>query len=127
MEVKVPISKVSVSASLIEQALFNILDNALRYSPLDKSVTVSVYQQLLDVVIDIHDMGDGLLPKDVNRIFDLFYTGNYQKAADSGSGLGLAVSKGLITAHGGHIESVPVPKGCLFRIRLPVMREGDES
>ncbi|MCG3728208.1 sensor histidine kinase [Vibrio cincinnatiensis] len=119
-----PIRFVLVSASLIEQALFNVLDNALRYSPIDDPVTVTLYQDEQSVVIDILDRGEGLSEDEIGHIFDLFYSGAVSQSADTGSGLGLAVAKGLISAHGGSIESVPVSKGCLMRITLPTVNEG---
>lgn len=110
---------VSVSSSLVEQAVFNILDNALRFSPKEKPVKVAVYQQRDTVVIDISNKGKSLMPGEAERMFDLFYTGEKTKTTDSGSGLGLAVAKGIINAHNGTIASIAVPEGCMVRICLP--------
>ncbi|MGF1681670.1 sensor histidine kinase [Photobacterium minamisatsumaniensis] len=113
------IGLVTVSSSLIEQALFNILDNALRYSSNEEPVTVAVFQQTHTVVIDILNKGKSLTDREAERIFDLFYTGEETKTTDSGSGLGLAVAKGVINAHHGTIECIVVPQGCQIRICLP--------
>lgn len=89
----------SVSRSLIEQAIFNVLDNAMRFSPENESVEVSLSKQGLSCVIDVRDMGIGITAEDAEKIFSLFYSGANNKSADSGTGMGLAVAKGIITAH----------------------------
>jgi K+-sensing histidine kinase KdpD len=119
---------VSVSSSLIQQAIFNVVDNALRYSPIDKSVTISIKSLGTDkehpqIMIDVQDQGVGIEPDQSNSIFELFYSVDAFKRNDSGTGLGLAVSKGIITAHQGTIQSIPVEQGCLIRICLPACSE----
>lgn len=120
VQVQGQVSRVLVSGVLIEQALFNVLDNALRFSPAHQPVIVTLFQEPDVIRIDIQDSGDGIAAKDAEQIFDLFYSNSGKKTADSGTGIGLAVAKGIITAHQGHIESVPVSEGCLIRIRLPI-------
>jgi len=120
VQVQGQVSRVLVSGVLIEQALFNVLDNALRFSPAHQPVVVTLFQEPAAIGIDIQDSGDGIAAKDAAQIFDLFYSSAGKKTADSGTGIGLAVAKGIITAHQGQIESVPVPEGCLIRIRLPI-------
>ncbi|HCH3990088.1 sensor histidine kinase [Vibrio parahaemolyticus] len=110
----------SVSRSLIEQAIFNVLDNAMRFSPENESVEVSLSKQGSSCVIDVRDMGIGIKAEDAEKIFSLFYSGVNNKSADSGTGMGLAVAKGIITAHQGEIQSMPVSEGTLIRIRLPL-------
>ncbi|WP_219621782.1 DUF4118 domain-containing protein [Shewanella sp. GutDb-MelDb] len=114
------IDSVSVSRSLIEQAFFNVLDNALRYSPKGSFVEVVVRQETGFVVVDIHNDGQSPNAGESELMFKLFYSGDKTKNADSGSGLGLAVAKGVITAHEGFIECIEVKKGCLIRICLPL-------
>ena len=109
-----------ISSSLIEQAIFNVLDNALRYSPLDKPVTVTAYQQGDMLQLDIQDEGVGIAPAEAQAIFELFY--RQHPSTDGGAGLGLAVAKGIITAHGGQISAEPASKGSLIRIVLPIKK-----
>lgn len=109
-----------ISSSLIEQAIFNVLDNALRYSPLDKPVTVTAYQQGDVLQLDIQDEGVGIAPAEAQAIFELFY--RQHPSTDGGAGLGLAVAKGIITAHGGKISTEPASKGSLIRIALPIKK-----
>ncbi|EJM7848505.1 DUF4118 domain-containing protein [Vibrio parahaemolyticus] len=117
----------SVSRSLIEQAIFNVLDNAMRFSPENEPVEVSLSKQGSSCVIDVRDMGIGIKAEDAEKIFSLFYSGANNKSADSGTGMGLAVAKGIITAHQGEIQSMPVSEGTLIRIRLPLNQGAEQA
>lgn len=117
----------SVSRSLIEQAIFNVLDNAMRFSPENESVEVSLSKQALSCVIDVRDMGIGIKAEDAEKIFNLFYSGANNKSADSGTGMGLAVAKGIIIAHQGEIQSMPVSEGTLIRILLPLNQGAEQA
>ncbi|HHF3131037.1 TPA: DUF4118 domain-containing protein [Vibrio diabolicus] len=117
----------SVSRSLIEQAIFNVLDNAMRFSPENESVEVSLSKQGSSCVIDVRDMGIGIKAEGAEKIFSLFYSGANNKSADSGTGMGLAVAKGIITAHQGEIQSMPVSEGTLIRIRLPLNQGAEQA
>ncbi|EJG1804228.1 TPA: DUF4118 domain-containing protein [Vibrio parahaemolyticus] len=117
----------SVSRSLIEQAFFNVLDNAMRFSPENEPVEVSLSKQGSSCVIDVRDMGIGIKAEDAEKIFSLFYSGENNKSADSGTGMGLAVAKGIITAHQGEIQSMPVSEGTLIRIRLPLNQGAEQT
>lgn len=117
----------SVSRSLIEQAIFNVLDNAMRFSSENESVEVSLSKQGSSCVIDVRDMGIGIKAEDAEEIFSLFYSGANNKSADSGTGMGLAVAKGIITAHQGEIQSMPVSEGTLIRIRLPLNQGAEQA
>ncbi len=111
-----------LNRALIEQALFNVLDNALRYSPKNIPVSISLMHQSDGLIIDIYNQGETPTAEDAEHMFELFYsTAN----SDSGTGLGLSVAKGIITAHQGSIACVRVDHGCLIRITLPVLNEGD--
>lgn len=120
------VSSVEVSRALLEQALFNVLDNALRYSPKDKQVSVTIYQSQQNVVIDVYNQGQSMQPDEAERMFELFYSGKEKRNDDSGSGLGLSVAKGVVSAHQGHIECVEVQQGCLIRISLPSSQQGEQ-
>ena len=112
-----------IDARLIVQVIVNILDNAAKYSPADTEITVNVFREGKNVVVEIADFGRGIPDKDKPRIFDMFYTTGEVKIADSrrSMGLGLAVCKSIITAHGGEISVCDnKPTGTIFRITLPV-------
>ncbi len=123
--VKGPISLVDVSRTLLEQALFNVLDNALRYSPKNQKVSVTIYQELKNVVIEVYNQGQSLKPNEAKKIFELFYTGEDRRGDRSSSGLGLSVAKGVVSAHQGRIECVEVHQGCMIRVSLPRRRQGE--
>ncbi|WP_240650116.1 sensor histidine kinase [Pseudoalteromonas rubra] len=113
------LQQVAVSRALFEQALFNILDNALRYSPQASPVTVTLRQSQGQTQVDIFNQSESLNKDEVKNMFELFYSGAANRSNDSGSGLGLSVAKGVISAHQGTIECIDLSHGCLIRITLP--------
>ena len=99
------------------EILSNLIANALRYTPRGGRVTVEVRAADGAVAIDVRDTGAGIAPESVGRIFDRFY-----KSAESrGAGLGLAIAKQLVEAHGGQISANSVVgEGTTIRFTLPV-------
>lgn len=113
---------ISLHGLLIEQALVNVVDNALRFSPEHGRIQIRVKQGLETIVIEVADQGPGIADKDKIRIFDMFYSlhqGDQHHRA--GAGLGLAIAQGMIGAHGGSIEALDDIKlgGALIRMTLP--------
>ena len=108
----------------MDQVLTNLIENAVRYTPPESPIEVSAQIDGEQMVISISDRGPGIPQADKERIFDKFYRvlGAQRNAATiPGSGLGLAVSKGLVEAHGGHIWVEDRPGGgSIFRFTLPV-------
>ncbi|MFL5587050.1 MAG: ATP-binding protein, partial [Ktedonobacteraceae bacterium] len=108
----------------MDQVLTNLIENAVRYTPPESPIEVSAQIDGEQMVISISDRGPGIPQADKERIFDKFYRvlGTQRNAATiPGSGLGLAVSKGLVEAHGGHIWVEDRPGGgSIFRFTLPV-------
>jgi len=95
------------------------LDNQLNenQTPDENSLTISTYEQNNTVIVEVADTGKGIADGDKALVFDPFYT---TKTAGKGTGLGLAVCYGIITAHGGHIEVVNnEPSGTKFRVSMP--------
>ena len=111
-------------ATLLEQAVFNLIDNAARHSPPGAQVQVSARLAGEEIAIAVEDRGPGVAPQARERIFDKFFT-----TSPSGVGLGLAICRGVVTALGGSIalEAPEVPNGgARFVIRLkvePAMQE----
>lgn len=109
----------------IEQVLTNLIENAVRYTPSNTPIYVSVHVEGDQVVVGVEDRGLGIPRGDLERIFDKFYRvlgRNSEQPA--GSGLGLAVSKGLIEAHGGHIWAENREGGgAIFRFTLPLLKK----
>ena len=111
---------IRVDFGLFVQALVNIVDNALKYSPPDSLIEISGRHVQQEVHIEIVDRGTGIPEQDLPYIFDKFYR---IKRPDnvSGTGLGLSITKGLVEAHGGHIEAKSqAGRGTIVSIILPV-------
>ena len=114
-----------VHAALIEQAIFNVLENAAKFSPENKAVMIEV-QQLNEneIEIAITDQGQGIPEDERERIFDMFYTMQRGDRGQYGTGLGLTIVKAIIGAHMGKImaSSGRNNQGTCIRIQLPVQQ-----
>jgi signal transduction histidine kinase len=104
----------------IQRVLFNLLQNAIRHTPADGSVTVRA-EQLDDAVeIEVADTGDGIHSEDRLLVFDAFVQGRGDRARTNGSaGLGLAIARGIVEAHGGRIWLGEAAVGTSVRFSLP--------
>jgi len=110
-----------VHPALIEQALFNILENAARFSPPGEAVRIAVHGAGERLLIDVADRGPGIPEEERARIFDMFYSVARGDRAPQGTGLGLAICRGMIGAHGGSVEALPGEgPGTTIRINLPL-------
>ena len=91
----------------IQQVLYNLLDNAIKFSDNDSSITVEVTQQNEKVFVSVKDNGMGIPRKEVNKIWERFYKSDLSRGKDKkGTGLGLSIVKEIITAHDEHINVV---------------------
>ena len=108
---------------LLEQALFNLLDNAAKYAPPGSLVRVQARSEGGSVLIDVIDEGPGIPPEDLERIFDKFYRVHAQDRRRAGTGLGLAICRGFVEALGGTIAAGNRGdrSGAIFTIRLPAV------
>ena len=111
----------------ISQMLFNIIDNALKYTPKGGRVTCSVEKSADCAIVKIEDTGIGISAEDVPYIFDRFYRVDKARSRDAGgAGLGLSICKEIVDMHSGTISVESVPgKGSAFTISLPLA--GDED
>jgi signal transduction histidine kinase len=89
-------------AEKVQRVLFNLIQNAIRHTPADGSVTVRARNAGSGVEIEVADEGEGISPADSERVFDAFYRGDESRSED-GAGLGLAISRAIVEAHGGRI------------------------
>jgi two-component system sensor histidine kinase KdpD len=110
---------------LMAQALVNLLDNALKYSPSDRPITVKAEATGSELWLTVIDEGPGIPEEDATRIFDKFY--RVQRSTEvTGIGLGLPISKGIVEAHGGRIWAAnQAGGGVAFTIVLPDMGPQD--
>jgi two-component system, OmpR family, sensor histidine kinase KdpD len=112
-----------VHPALVEQAIFNVLENAANFSPPDEQVMIRASLLFEDEVkIEIEDRGAGIPEDERNRIFDMFYTMERGDRGKFGTGLGLTIVKAIIGAHMGTIEAFSgrQNKGTLIQIKLPI-------
>ncbi len=114
-----------LDAVLFEQVLFNLLDNAAKYSPAGSGIEVRASRDGERVEIEIVDEGPGIPPADFERIFDKFYRVQAQDRRRAGTGLGLAICRGFVEALGGWIvaRNRRDRSGAVLTIGMPVMPE----
>jgi signal transduction histidine kinase len=107
----------------LQRVLFNLIQNAIRHTPPDGSVTVRA-QSIGDAIeIEVADTGNGIAGEHRPRVFEPFYRADNSRT-DAGAGLGLAVSRAIVEAHGGSIWLEDAPVGTRVRFRLPAPGPG---
>ncbi len=100
----------------VEQAITNIISNAIKFSENNKDINVNIYRQNNEIFIEIEDFGIGIPQKDHDKIFQKFYRRKNEKATE-GMGLGLSITKAIIEAHNGKIWiEQPLHEGSIFYI-----------
>lgn len=110
---------VFVDDVLIGQVLWNLLENASKYTPAGTPIELAAFAQEDSVIVEVRDRGPGIPPGEEERIFQKFYRG--QTAGARGAGLGLPICRAIVEAHRGRIQARPRPGGgAIFRIRLPL-------
>lgn len=114
-----------VDADKIWEAVYNILDNSIKYTPHDGRVYIELYRDEENVYITISDNGIGMAETEFSKIFDRFYRVDKARARETGgTGLGLSIALSAVELHGGYIEvESREDEGSLFRIVLPVTND----
>ncbi len=121
LDVPAGLPTVQADPGRLEQIVFNLLDNAMRYTPKGGGVKVSAESSDSWVIIAVQDSGAGISSEDLPHVFERFYRADPSRArASGGSGLGLAIAKSLVEAHGGRlwVES-EMGSGSIFRFTMP--------
>lgn len=105
----------------LSQVIANLLSNALRYTDAGGHVSVDVHPNGREVLLEVTDTGIGIAPDDVAQVFTRFWRGERSRSrATGGAGIGLAIVKELVEAHGGHVDvSSSVGKGSTFTVHFP--------
>jgi two-component system sensor histidine kinase KdpD len=115
---------VEVDAALLEQALVNILENAISYSPENSTIELAAYEDRNNVVLSIEDEGRGIPTAELERVFERFRRMEESSDRGKGAGLGLAISKGFVEAMGGRIAAAsPIHQGRGTRILISLRKE----
>jgi len=107
----------------IERVLFNLIDNAISYSPRDEKVKVEISGDGGEIRIEVSDSGPGIQPEHLPHLFDRFYRADQSRSREhEGAGLGLAIVKTFVEAHGGSVEArSEIGRGSVFVVRFPKM------
>jgi signal transduction histidine kinase len=105
-----PNAEATFEPAKIERVLLNLLTNALRHTPDDGSIAVLVEPDAEVVRVTVEDTGDGLTAESTKRMFERFWRGDAARTS-RGAGLGLAIARGLVEAHGGRIWAENRPGG----------------
>ena len=103
----------------IQRVLFNLIQNAIRHTPADGSVTVRAAAADGGVQVEVADTGSGIADDDRERVFDAFFQGGASARGNGSAGLGLAISRAIVEAHGGRIWLEPSGAGTRVRFTLP--------
>ena len=124
VDIAADLPMVSVDAVLLEQVLFNLLDNAAKYAPAETTIGIRSRRDADAVGIQVLDQGSGIPDGDLERIFEKFYRAQKGDRVRPGTGLGLAISRGFIEAMRGSISSGnrTDTSGAVFTITLPVVQ-----
>jgi len=128
-EIASGLPQMNFDGEAIASALINLLSNAMKFSPKDKQVTVKLFRDNANAVLQVADKGIGILPGEVPKIFQRFYRVKNRITADTGgSGLGLTLVKYITEAHGGRIQVESEPeKGSVFSVILPLSNPESEN
>jgi two-component system sensor histidine kinase KdpD len=118
-----------VDPVLIGQALANLLENATKYAPAGTVITVSAREDGSMAEVAVRDQGPGIAPEDHARVFDLFHRAAKGDGAPAGTGMGLAIVKGLVEAHGGSVraDAGPEGRGASIVMRLPLAKPSADT
>lgn len=117
--------KVTGDGRRLQQVVHNLLTNALRHTPPHGTIRIKLEVEAGAVRIEIHNTGTGFTAEALNRAFERFYSGPDRERGRGGSGLGLAVSKSLVEAHGGQMRLFNTETGAGVQITLNALAEGD--
>ena len=118
---KGPRASIHADPEQIRQVLLNLLDNAIKYTPVRGRIGFMYTVGESELLFQIENSGDGIAPGTLPHIFDPFRSGESEKSAEQGTGLGLALAKWIVESHRGTIEARSIPgEKTTFSIRLPV-------
>ena len=121
-DVQLTAGSVRAQPTLLERAILNVLDNAVKWSPTGGTVSVWL-QRGACWTLDVRDTGPGISPSDLPKVFDRFYRAQTARS-QPGSGLGLAIVQQVVTSHGGSVTASSPPEGgTAIHIELPVVAE----
>ena len=110
--------KVSADTERVQQVISNLVGNAIKFTPSGGSIAISAHREGSDVVFSVADTGSGIAPDQLPKVFDRYWQST--RTDRQGAGLGLAIAKGIVEAHGGEIRIESKPgEGTRVEFSLP--------
>lgn len=123
VEVAEGLPEIEIDVKRIEQVVINLVHNAIKFTPAEGEITVRVFQQKNNIVVEVQDTGVGVPPEEQSRLFERFYKSDKARRSE-GTGLGLAIAKNIVLLHGGKISVESTPgEGATFTFTLPLGRK----
>lgn len=118
-----------VDPSKLQQVMYNLTENAIKYTPEGGTITVSLSQTATQAVFAVSDTGVGISEEDLVHIFDRFYRVDKARSRETGgTGLGLSIVRQLVTLHGGQIAvESEIGRGTTFTVTLPIAHTGGDG
>jgi signal transduction histidine kinase len=119
---------IEADSALLQQALHNLIENAIKYTEASGTVKVSVYTRQSGMIFEVSDTGIGIAPVDQHRLFEKFYRGGQRDPKKHhGSGLGLAIVKSIAQRHNGDVwVKSQLGKGSTFYLMIPLRQPSKE-
>jgi len=119
-EVSGSVAPARANPEKLQRVLLNLIQNAIRHTPADGSVTVAAVSNGATVEVEVADTGEGVAPEERDRVFEPFFRGGAGVSrTGEGTGLGLAICRAIVEAHGGKIWLADSPTGTRVRFSLP--------
>ena len=113
--------------ALVHRVLRHLIENAVKYSPAGSPIEISAVRDEYRLRVTVGDRGPGVEPGEQPFVFDKFFRGRKQQGRAEGTGMGLAIVKAIVEAHGGGIELISeVGRGSRFTFWLPLEKQGTE-
>jgi signal transduction histidine kinase len=125
VDIQPKLSPIRVDRTRLQEALYNLLDNAVKYSRERSEIRVSARQSDHEIELSVNDQGIGIAKEDLPRIFERFYRAEKSRTRreTTGFGLGLSIANWIVEHHGGRIEvNSQEGKGTAFAIWLPLYK-----
>ncbi len=127
-EVQKDVPELNVDPDRMAQVLGNAITNSLRYTEPPGEITLGALRNTDRVILTVGDTGKGIAPEALPHVFDRFYRGDASRTGGEESGLGLAIAKSIVEAHGGEISAISAPgMGTTIKIALPFEPQGVSS
>lgn len=118
--------KLAIDVEKMERVFFNLISNAMKYSPDNSTITVKYYIENNNLVLKVADTGEGISKEDIENIFDRFF--QVDRVRPRGSGIGLSLAKAFVELHGGSISvESELHKGSVFTVVLPLTHVAEEA